>query len=46
MVGHAQPREGSLNISGGLRYEHATAKDLFVGDEYYNKVAYFKKAEE
>jgi len=42
MVSTLKLMGGSLNISGGLRYEYATAKDLSVGDEYYNKVAYFK----
>lgn len=45
LVGTLKLREGALNLSGGLRYEHARAKDLSVGDEHYDKtpglVTYF-----
>lgn len=41
LVGTLKLDDGRLNLSGGLRYEHADAKDLSVGDEHYNRVAYF-----
>ncbi|THF62587.1 TonB-dependent receptor [Pseudothauera rhizosphaerae] len=41
MVGTLKLQDGALNLSGGLRYEHASAKDLSVGDEHYDRVPYF-----
>lgn len=41
LVGTLKLDDGRLNLSGGLRYEHADAKDLAVGDEHYNRVPYF-----
>ncbi|MGP1615974.1 MAG: TonB-dependent receptor domain-containing protein, partial [Pollutimonas bauzanensis] len=41
MVGTLKLMEGALNLSGGLRCERAKAKDLAVGDEYYDRVPYF-----
>lgn len=40
-VGTLKLMDGSLNLSGGLRYEYVKAKDLSIGDEYYNRVPYF-----
>ncbi len=40
-VGTLKFGNGALNLSGGLRYEHARAKDLAVGDEHYDRVPYF-----
>lgn len=41
LVGTLKLQGGALNLSGGLRYEHAYAKDRSVGDEHYNRVPYF-----
>ncbi|ENO84788.1 TonB-dependent receptor-like protein [Thauera linaloolentis 47Lol = DSM 12138] len=41
LVGTLKLDDGRLNLSGGLRYEHARAKDLSVGDEHYERVPYF-----
>jgi outer membrane receptor protein involved in Fe transport len=35
LMGTLKLLDGSLNLSGGLRYEYATAKDLSVGDELW-----------
>ncbi|SMB28654.1 exported protein of unknown function [Sterolibacterium denitrificans] len=41
LVGTLKLQDGALNLSGGLRYEQARAKDLSVGDEHFDRVAYF-----
>jgi len=41
LIGTYKMMDGRLNLSGGLRYEHAKAKDLAVGDEHYDRVPYF-----
>lgn len=41
VVGTLKLMEDTLNLSGGLRYEHAKAKDLAIGDEHYHLVPYF-----
>ena len=41
LVGTLKLLDGSVNLSGGLRYEYVEAKDESVGDEYYNRVPYF-----
>lgn len=42
LTGTLRLLDGSLNLSGGLRYEYATARDLSVGDEFWGDVAYFR----
>lgn len=42
LTGTLKLLDGTLNLSGGLRYEYAAAKDKSVGDEYWGDVAYFR----
>lgn len=41
LTGTLKLMDGTLNLSGGLRYEYATAKDKSVGDEFWENVGYF-----
>ena len=41
LVGTLKLMDGTLNLSGGLRYEHVKAKDRSIGDEHYERVPYF-----
>lgn len=41
LVGTLKLNDGALNLSGGLRYEQAEARDRSVGDEHYDRVPYF-----
>lgn len=37
LVGMLKLWDGAVNLSGGVRYEHASARDLSVGDEHYDR---------
>ncbi len=41
LVGTLKLNDGALNLSSGLRYEQAEARDRSVGDEHYDRVPYF-----